>query len=56
MTRSTEQACAIAAVTLLRQSGENVLAERVACDLLHTPLFEDEPIVTTLTAMLVGAS
>ena len=55
MTHTTEQACAIAAVRLLRQAGEHDIANKLANDLMFSPLFEDEPWVATLTTMLVPA-
>ena len=51
MTLDVNQACAVAAVKLLRESGETFLADRLAGDLLHTDLFIEEPIVQTMVAM-----
>ena len=52
MSRSTEQALAIATVRICRETGQEDIALRLAADYIKSPLFEDEAIVPTLTAML----
>ena len=52
MELSVNQALGIAAVRLLRDAGEDVIAGRTAQLLVESDLFVDEPIVGSLRMML----
>ena len=52
MTLTTNQACAVAAVRLLRDAGEDFIAGKTAEYLIQSDLFVEEPLVDSLRMML----
>lgn len=50
---TTEQACAVAAVRLMLEAGEDEIARKLAVDIVPA-LFADEPLVETLRMIFDG--
>ena len=55
MNLTPSQACAVAAVRLLREAGLDTTAEHLTTELISSELFCDEPIMPSLNAMLGAA-